>query len=68
MKPPFKADYDENADVLYIIGSDNRPAEADEINGVLFRYAQDNGELVGITILNPSMMRAGPAKTDTGGK
>lgn len=57
MKPPFTTDYDEHGDVLYITGSDNRPADGVEINGILFRYAQDTGELVGLTVLYPSMHR-----------
>lgn len=59
MKPPFTASYDERADVLYVTGSDNRPAVvvSDEpaiYDGVLMRFATDNGELVGFTVLGVS--------------
>lgn len=53
MQPPFTCDYDEEADVLYITGSDNRPAvgKESEDSRVVLRYAIDNGDLVGITVL-----------------
>ena len=61
MKPPFKMTYDEAGDVLYITGSDNRPATAVEPeDGILLRYADDNRELVGITILYPGGSRRAP--------
>lgn len=55
MKPPFKLDYDEGSDVLYISGSDNRPASGYmREGGILVRFANDDGELVGITIIGAS--------------
>ena len=55
MKPPFTIDYDERSDVLYIHGSDNRPATAEDHpaygEGCLLRFADDDGELVGITLV-----------------
>lgn len=55
MQPPFKLDYDEIGDAIYLSGSDNRPARGDEVRpGVVLRWAEDNGELVGVTIINPT--------------
>lgn len=61
MKPPFSMEYDAEADVLYITGSDNRPAVAEEHpiygEGCLFRFA-DDGELVGVTLVGTKWKRA----------
>jgi len=55
MKPPFKVSYDEGSDVLYITGADNRSATAEEHptygDGCLLRFADDTGELVGVTLV-----------------
>jgi uncharacterized protein YuzE len=45
-------DYDEEADVLYI--SIGKPAKAlglDSGEGVILRYQEDTGEIVGVTIM-----------------
>lgn len=55
MKPPFKVTHDENANVVYITGSDNRPATSVEFPGGIVRFAMDDGEMVGVTIINPDM-------------
>lgn len=58
MKPPFTATHDPDGDVLYIHGSDNRGAVGYEVvPGVLLRFATDNGELVGITLVDASNIR-----------
>jgi len=44
-------DYDEEADVLYISFGDPRPAIAIDIDGVLVRYTEGTGEIVGVTII-----------------
>ena len=57
MLPPFTASYDAKGDVLYLSGSDNRPAAAREIApGVLLRFANDNGDLVGVTLIDASRL------------
>ena len=50
---PFAAlsSYDSFADVFYLTTPDNRPAAGSEIDGVIYRQALDNDELVGITIV-----------------
>ena len=46
-------DHDEVGGALYITSDKNRPATAVEMSGgVVFRYAHDNHELVGITLTN----------------
>jgi uncharacterized protein YuzE len=45
-------DYDEEADVLYIsIGKPVKAAGLDVGEGVIVRYKEDSGELVGLTII-----------------
>jgi len=55
MKPPFTTNYDEEADVLYINGADNRAAYGEDHplygEGCILRFAEDNNELVGITLI-----------------
>jgi len=64
--------YDEEADVLYISFGDPRPAIAIDVDGVLIRYTEDTGEIVGVTIIgvgdmltkkmSPSRAGAAPPK------
>ena len=54
--PPEKKnlnwDYDEEADVLYIsIGKPLKAVGLDVGEGVIVRYKEDSGELVGLTII-----------------
>lgn len=55
MRPPFNVSYDEGSDVLYITGADNRPAIGEDHpeygEGCILRFADDTGELVGITLV-----------------
>jgi len=45
-------DYDEEADVLYIsIGEPVKAVGTDAGEGVIIRYQEDTGEVVGVTIL-----------------
>jgi hypothetical protein len=49
----FSLRYDKYGDVLYVTTPTNRPALTDEDDvGLLWRYSTDNGELVGVTILD----------------
>ena len=49
----FKLKYDSFGDVLYFTTPTNRPALADEDDlGLLWRYAVDGGDLVGVTVLD----------------
>ena len=50
-------DYDEEADVLYISFGQPKPALALDVGeGVLVRYREEDGELVGFTIIGLSEM------------
>lgn len=55
MKPPFAVNYDADNDVLYVFGSDNRSAVAQDHpiygEGCLLRFADDTGVLVGATFV-----------------
>lgn len=45
-------DYDEEADVLYIsIGPPKKALEIDIGDGVVVRYIEETGEVVGLTVL-----------------
>ena len=45
-------DYDEDADVLYIsIGKPQKAIGIDIGEGVIIRYKEDSGEVVGLTII-----------------
>lgn len=48
--------FDEEADVLYISFGDPRPAIGDYIDGVLIRYDENTGEIVGVTIIGVADM------------
>lgn len=49
----FKLKYDRFGDVLYFTTPTNRPALADEDElGLLWRYAVDGGDLVGVTVMD----------------
>lgn len=49
----WTATYDEHDRVLYLSSPNNRPARGVEMPGdIVFRFAEDNGELVGVTLLN----------------
>lgn len=50
---PFlpRCTYDTLVDVFYLTTPDNRPATGTEIDGIVYRQALDNNELVGITII-----------------
>ena len=49
-------DYDEEADVLYISFGEPQPAVAIDVDGVLVRYRERDGEIVGITIVGAGEM------------
>lgn len=45
-------DYDEEADVLYIsIGKPTKAVSVDVGEGVIVRYSEEKGEVVGLTII-----------------
>jgi uncharacterized protein YuzE len=45
-------DYDEDADVLYIsIGEPTKAVSVDVGEGVIVRYSEEKGEVVGLTII-----------------
>ncbi len=48
--------YDEEADVLYISFGDPQPALAIDMDGVLVRYREEDGEIVGVTIIGAGAM------------
>ena len=59
--------YDEEADVLYIsIGQPTEALSLDVGEGVIVRYRQDTGELVGLTIIGVKE-RSLTALTSAGG-
>jgi hypothetical protein len=46
------ADYDEEADVLYVLMGDPRPAEGEDLpGGIVRRYALDNAAPCGVTVI-----------------
>ncbi len=48
--------YDEEGDVLYISFGDPQPALSIDMDGVLVRYREDDGEIVGVTIIGAGSM------------
>jgi len=48
--------YDEEADVLYISFGDPQPAVSIDMDGVLIRYREEDGEIVGVTIIGAGAM------------
>lgn len=51
-KEKLSWEYDEEADVLYIsVGQPEKAVGVDVGEGVILRYKEDTGELVGLTIL-----------------
>lgn len=46
-----RCSYDTLVDVFYLTTPDNRPAVGVELDGIVYRQAHDNSELVGITII-----------------
>ncbi|HEU4759410.1 MAG TPA: DUF2283 domain-containing protein [Dehalococcoidia bacterium] len=63
-------DYDEEADVLYISFGEPRPALALDLGeGVLVRYQEEDGLMVGITIIGArEMLKTGVAPRPAGPK
>lgn len=62
MRPPFAYLYDEEVDVLYITSGDNRSDHpsvvAHEVHpGVLLRFDELDGRLVGITLVSATKIR-----------
>ena len=50
--PNLSADYDRDADVLYIALGDPRPAEGeDSARGIVYRFAMDDNAPCGVTII-----------------
>jgi len=48
----MESDYDEEADVLYLSFGEPRPATGIDFgDGIILRYDDGNGEVVGITIV-----------------
>jgi hypothetical protein len=46
------ADYDQDADVLYVLVGDPRPAEGEDLsNGIVRRYALDDAAPCGVTVI-----------------
>lgn len=60
-------DYDEEADVLYISFGEPKPALALDLGeGVLVLYREEDGELVGFTIIGASEMLKPKARRGSG--
>lgn len=54
-RPNLRVRYDRAADVLYVNARPGVPARSrEEEPGLIWRYASDSGELVGVTILDLS--------------
>lgn len=50
----WKLTYEPWGDVIYLTKENNRPARAVEMpGGIVYRFAEDDGELVGITLIEP---------------
>lgn len=53
VKSHLRVSYDDKGDCLYVVCDSNEPARSDEDEkGILYRYAESDGRLVGITILD----------------
>ena len=60
-------DYDEEADVLYIsIGKPVKALGLDSGEGVIVRYQEDTGEVVGVTIIGVMERAAASLKSNSG--
>ena len=60
-------DYDEEADVLYIsIGEPVKALGLDSGEGVIVRYQEDTGEVVGVTIIGVMERAAASLKSSSG--
>lgn len=50
--PAVSADYDPDADVLYISLGEPVPAEGKYVNGVIYRYSMKDGTPCGVTVVS----------------
>jgi hypothetical protein len=49
---PLTADYDQDADVLYVLAGEPRPAEGEDLpGGIIRRFALDDAAPCGVTVI-----------------